>query len=57
MVKKSMLIGILFLFVILVNGCTLAKGVSGFAQGAKEGAEEDWKLLKKADDWVKSNLW
>jgi hypothetical protein len=57
MVRKPFLIGVIFVFVILISGCTLAKGASGLAQGIKEGAEKDWATLKKADDWMQENFW
>ncbi|MCX5698333.1 MAG: hypothetical protein NTX01_01360 [Candidatus Omnitrophica bacterium] len=55
MVKKSFLLFILFVF--LTSGCTLVKGTTGFAQGAKEGFKEDAKAVNAADAWVKENLW
>jgi hypothetical protein len=65
MVRKSFLLGILFLFVFLASGCTVAKSAggacAGFAQGAAVGATEGFKddvsWIKKADNWVKENLW
>lgn len=61
MVKKSFLLVVLFIFVFLASGCTLAKGTTcaagGFVQGAKEGAKEDCNSVQKADTWVKDNLW
>ncbi len=57
MIKKSFLLGLLLIFTFLASGCTLAKGVGGLAAGACEGAKEDWNALKKADVWVKDNLW
>ncbi len=58
MLKKAFLSAALLVFIFLTSGCgTLCKGASGFAQGAKEGAKEDWAWLKKSDDWVKANLW
>jgi len=65
MVRKFFLLGILFLFIFVASGCTLAKGaggaVVGCAQGASVGASEGFKddvsWIKKADNWVKENLW
>ena len=65
MVRKLFLLSILFLFVFLGSGCTIAKSVGGacvgFAQGAtvgaKEGYKDDVSWIKKADTWVKENLW
>jgi len=61
MIKKSFLLVILFAFVSLSGCCTVAKGTvgaaGGLAQGAKEGAKDDCNAIKKADTWVKDNLW
>ncbi len=61
MFKKLFLFGIFFVFAFLVSGCTLVKGtggaVVGCAQGASEGFKEDVGFVKKADNWVKENLW
>ena len=61
MIKKSFLLGMLFAFVFLSGCCTVAKGTTGAAgglvQGAKEGAKEDCNSIKKADAWIKDNLW
>lgn len=65
MVKKSLLPVMLFVFILLASGCTLVKGTGGAAvgltQGAAGGASEGFKddvgFVKKADSWVKSNLW
>ncbi len=65
MVRKSFLLGILVFFVLLASGCTVVKGaggaVMGCAQGAAGGASQGFKddtnWIKKADNWVKENLW
>jgi hypothetical protein len=62
MVKKSFLSVVFLAFVFLASGCcTLAKGTTcaagGFVQGAKEGAKEDCNSIKKADAWIRDNLW
>ena len=57
MVKKIFLSVILFVFVFLASGCTLAKGTAGFCLGAKEGAKDDWNSIQNADAWVRTNLW
>ena len=58
MLKKAFLSGILLVFVFLVSGCgTICKGAGGFAQGVKEGAQEDWAWVKKSDAWFQKNLW
>lgn len=61
MIRKVFFSGILFLFVFLASGCTIIKGtggaVVGCAQGGAEGFKEDVGFIKKADSWVKENLW
>ncbi len=65
MIKKSFLLVILFAFVSLAGCCTVAKGTAGaaagaaggLAQGVQEGAKDDCNAIKKADAWVKHNLW
>ena len=62
MLRKALILGALTVFVFLVSGCgTLFKGTGGlaqgFSQGVKEGAKEDWAWIKKADSWMKDNLW
>jgi hypothetical protein len=63
MVRKFFLLAILFIFVFLADGCTIARGttgaIGGLARGAieggKEGFQEDLALIKKADNLVKNN--
>ena len=57
MIKKSFLLFVLFLFVFLTSGCTLAKGAGGFALGVQEGFKDDAAAVNAADAWVKKNLW
>ncbi len=65
MVKKSVLLGIFLAFIFLASGCTVAKGVGGAvvgcaqgaAGGASQGFKDDVSWVKKADNWVKENLW
>jgi len=61
MIKKTFLLGMLIAFVFLSGCCTVAKGTAGaavgLAQGAKEGAKDDCNAVKKADAWIKDNLW
>lgn len=53
MFRKSFLLAFLLGFVFMISGCTLVRA----AQGAAEGAKEDFQVIKKADGWVKDNLW
>ncbi len=61
MIKKSFLVIILFIFLFLVSGCTIVKGIGGACVGtvggASEGFKDDVSFIKKADNWVKDNLW
>ncbi|MDP2927984.1 MAG: hypothetical protein Q8N80_04225 [Candidatus Omnitrophota bacterium] len=65
MVKKSFLLITLSVFIFLTCGCTLIKGTGGAvggaavgcAQGASEGFRDDVSFIKKADNWIKDNLW
>ena len=65
MVRKLFLLSIFSLFIFLASGCTLVKGTGGAAvgltqgaaRGASEGFKDDVSFVKKADNWVKNNLW
>jgi len=57
MPKRLSSLFLLFVFIFLISGCTVARGVQGFGQGAAEGWKEDSYHLNKADAWVKKNLW
>lgn len=50
-----------FLAVIFVSGCETAKGaakgVGAVAVGTAEGAKKDWQAVKKADGWMRKNMW
>jgi len=51
MLKKSTAFLIVIAFVFLLSGC-------GTIKGAADGfVHEDWKALKKFDDWIRRNLW
>jgi hypothetical protein len=54
MIRKCLSLGILVSFIFLISGCSTVKGA---AQGAAEGAKQDWQALKKADAWFRENLW
>jgi len=45
---------VLLLCVIVISGC---ETIAGAAKGATEGMQKDWAALKKADAWMKKNLW
>ena len=54
MLKKSIILFGLLIFLIGVAGC-------GTVKGAAQGMKEDWqaaaKATKTADEWIKKNLW
>lgn len=41
---------VVFALMLFLQGCATFKG-------AKEGFKEDWKALRRADDWMRENLW
>jgi predicted small secreted protein len=41
---------VLLLCVIVISGCETIKG-------AAQGMQKDWATLKKADAWMRKNLW
>jgi len=66
MVKKSFVLLMLLGFVFLVSGCVTicaekvcadGKSVQCNKKSAKVETEEEPGIVKKADDWVKENLW
>jgi len=54
MIKKGTACFILSLFLILISGCETLKGG---VQGATGGAKKDWEAAKRADEWMRKNLW
>jgi predicted small secreted protein len=57
-VKKIALLSVLFSFAILSGGCETTKGVvTGVAEGVPKDAKNTWQGIKKADTWMKENLW
>lgn len=54
MIKKSILLFLVCIFMVIASGCNT---VSKAAKGAGEGAKEDWENAKKTDDWMRKNLW
>lgn len=57
MIKKTSLLVLLLVMLVSFSGCTVLGGAGGLAAGVKEGAKKDWEWMKKADDWVKENMW
>ena len=49
-IKKCTIFFIFSIFLILISGCETMKG-------AFEGAKKDWDSAKKADQWLRKNLW
>ena len=54
MLKKTFSLFVLAAVLALFSGCGTIKGIG---KGAAEGAKEDWTALKKADKWMRENLW
>lgn len=54
MLKKSIVLFALSVFVVLITGCQTIKGG---AKGAAEGMKKDWQTALEADAWIKKNLW
>jgi len=50
MIKKRAALFILLIFIIMLSGCETMKGAAG-------GAKKDFQALKKADQWMRDNLW
>ncbi len=65
MKKTVLLLCVLFGMALLLAGCQTAKGTTeGAAQNTfstDEGLTEDtstlWYSIKKADEWIRENLW
>ncbi|MDD5477248.1 MAG: hypothetical protein PHG87_03445, partial [Candidatus Omnitrophica bacterium] len=63
MVNKFFLLAILFVFVFLASGCTVARGTTGAIgglttgalEGGREGFKEDVESINKVNNWVKDN--
>lgn len=66
MMKKFFLLSVLFVFIFLVSGC-ITVNTDGCCPDKKNNpctkkivkadSREDSSPIKKADDWVKKNLW
>jgi hypothetical protein len=50
MIKRGTICFILSILVILISGCETFKG-------AFQGSKKDWESVKKADEWMRKNLW
>jgi predicted small secreted protein len=50
MIRKRAALFILLIFIIMLSGCETMKGAAG-------GAKKDFQALKKADQWMRDNLW
>jgi len=57
MIKRCAILAV-FAFMVLLGGCETAKGVAGgFAVGVYKDSTNTWDALKKADRWMRENLW
>jgi predicted small secreted protein len=54
MAGKPFLFAALTILAVLLSGCNTVQGAAG---GAASGAKQDVESLKKADGWMKKNLW
>jgi predicted small secreted protein len=54
MIRKTVLLSALIIFVISITGCNTVYRAS---KGAAEGAKQDVEEAKKADAWMQKNLW
>lgn len=52
--KRSFMLFILSVILLLLSGCATIKGAW---KGATEGAKEDWEDAQKIDEWMRENLW
>lgn len=52
--RSALIICVLYLLLMVLNGCCTVKGA---VQGGVEGFSEDWETAKKADEWIRENLW
>ena len=62
MIKKSIfLLCGLFLFAVLASGCGtapgLVRGTQEVGKGVTDDAKNGWAAAKKADNWMRENLW
>ncbi len=56
--KKIVLLSVLLSFIVLVGGCETTKGiVTGVAEGMPKDVKNTWEGIKKADTWMRKNLW
>jgi len=54
MVRKGIMLFVLFIFLVMLNGCNT---VAGAGVGIAAGAKKDWQGLKSMDSWIRDNLW
>ena len=58
---KGIKVFLIFIFLLSFAGCATVKGAfegaTEDAQVVGKGASYAWATFKKADDWVKENLW
>jgi hypothetical protein len=62
MIKKSIFfLMVMPALVILLFGCETAKGaavgVGATVVSVADGIKKDWEAAKKADAWMRENLW
>ena len=63
MAKKSILLVLLMVFAFAASGCVMIRAEKVYVDGKPAApkscspGEENPGIIKKADDWVKKNLW
>ncbi len=58
MTTRIAVLVLLFAFGLAASGChTVYRASKGAAEGAVSGAQKDYEDAKKADEWMKKNLW
>jgi hypothetical protein len=58
MIKRNAIFFILSIFLVLTFGCnTIKEAFKGTATGVAAGTKKDWEAAKKADQWMRDNLW
>ena len=48
--RSALAICVVCLLLIVLSGCETVKG-------AAQGLSKDWQTAKKADNWLRENLW
>ena len=52
--RSALTICVLYLLSMVLSGCHTVKGA---VEGGVEGFSKDWETAKRADRWIRENLW